>query len=187
MGDGQDGAVIISWGPIPISNICFPLGTPVKTDQGIIPIEQIHPINNTINKQAIKYITSTRSLDSYLICFEPNSISMNCPSQRTIMTKEHKILFKDRLVPAYRFLEHSDKVKKVAYSGDVLYNILLDEHSTISVNNIICETLHPENIIAKLYNSNISHTYKNEVITIMNEALKNKDVDTYKSIINHAF
>jgi hypothetical protein len=40
-------------------------------------------------------------------------------------------------------------VIKVKYSGELLYNVLLEQHSTMKVNNILCETLHPENAIAK--------------------------------------
>jgi hypothetical protein len=184
MGDGQDGAVIITWGPIPLSNICFPAGTPIKTDQGIVPIQFLCPSNHTINSLPIQHITSTLTIDPYLISFEPHSIRHNYPSQTTIMTKDHQVLFEGQLVPAYRFLDYSNKVKKVAYSGEVLYNVLLPVHSTLSVNNMVCETLHPDNIIAKLYTSNISHTYKNEVIALMNDSLKKKDINTYKTIIN---
>ena len=71
------------------------------------------------------------------------------------MSKDHKIEFEGRMVPAYRFLDHSDKVKKVKYSGETLYNVLLPTYGKMDVNNLICETLHPENQIAKLYNSTI--------------------------------
>jgi hypothetical protein len=34
-----------------ISDICFPAGTPITTDQGLIPIETILPNIHTINKK----------------------------------------------------------------------------------------------------------------------------------------
>jgi hypothetical protein len=37
----------------PISNICFPAGTPINTDQGIIAIEMIDPNIHTINKKRL--------------------------------------------------------------------------------------------------------------------------------------
>ena len=67
------------------------------------------------------------------------------------MSKDHCIVFKGQLVPAYRFLDYSDQVKKVTYSGEVLYNVLLATHGMIDVNNMQCETLHPANAIAQLY------------------------------------
>ena len=100
------------------------------------------------------------------------------------MTKDHKIMYKGQLVPAYRFLNMTNNVKKVKYSGEVLYNVLLEDYSTMSVNNMVCETLHPNNVIARLYSSNISDTYKQNLISIMNDALRRKDEVAYKSIVN---
>jgi len=186
-GDGNSGGVIISWRPIPTSNICFPIDTPINTDQGIIPIQAIHHINNTIAGKPIKHITMTTTIDPYLICFEPHSIGPNYPSKTTIMTKDHQIMFQGKLVPAYRFLDYSTKVKRVKYSGEILYNILMEEHGLVEVNNMLCETLHPENFIAKLYNSPHTQDYKNNIIDSMNKSLRNRDGLVYKSIIDTYF
>ena len=152
-GGGGHGYVLIYWDDkIPIaSNICFPAGTPIQTDQGIIPIEKINTNTHTINRQNIKHITQTITYDKYLIHFQPNSIGYTIPNKPTTMSKDHKILYNGNLVPAFRFLDLSDKVTKINYSGELLYNVLLDDYSLITVNNMKCETLHPENAVAKLY------------------------------------
>jgi hypothetical protein len=144
------GYVLIYWNDI-ASNICFPSGTPVRTDQGIIPIEKINTDIHTINRQTIKHITQTVTHDKYLIHFQSNSIGHNMPDKPTTMSKDHKILYNGNLVPAFRFLDLTDKVKKIKYSGEILYNVLLHDYSLITVNNMKCETLHPENAVAKLY------------------------------------
>jgi len=167
--------------PIPISNICFPSGTPVRTDQGIINIEQIDPQIHTIASKNILCITRTTTLDTYLISFEKNSLGRNVPCQKTLMTKDHKIMFKGRLVPAYRLLSFFDKVKKVKYTGETLYNVLLKDHGTINVNNLVCETLNPDNIIAKLYMRNENIT---SLVIELNASLKNKDVVSYKNVVH---
>ena len=168
----------------PISNICFPSGTPIKTDQGIIPINEINTSLHTINQKNIKHITKTVTLDNYLISFKKSSISYNCPCAYTVMSKDHKILYNGKLVEAYRFLDHSEDVKKIKYNGEVLYNVLLDEHNVMNVNNIICETLHPNNVIAKLYISSLSDTCKSTIIYMLNDSLKKKNLASYKTIIN---
>jgi len=38
---------------------------------------------------------------------------------------------------------------KIAYNGEPLYNILLEKYKTLKVNNVICESLHERNLIAK--------------------------------------
>jgi surface protein len=167
-----------------ISNICFPAGTPIQTDQGVLPIEHIDVRKNTIGQKAIRHITQTVTLDQYLICFEKNSVARNVPTKRTLMTKDHQLLFNGQLVPAERFLNFSREVKKVKYSGEILYNVLMDTHNTMTVNGLQCETLHPENLIAKLYRKHLSAEERHRTICIMNESLQQRDLLTYKKSIN---
>lgn len=49
------------------------------------------------------------------------------------------------------FLGKYTNIYKTAYTNEILYNVLLQEYDTILVNNLVCETLHPDNMIAKLY------------------------------------
>jgi hypothetical protein len=168
--------------PAPISNICFPAGTPVQTDQGIVNIDNIDPRKHTIASQPILRITRTTTLDNYLISFDKHSLRKNVPIQKTLMTKDHKILFEGKLVPAYRFLDYSDKVKKVKYNGETLYNVLLAEYGRINVNNMVCETLHPENIIAKLYMRQVEE--QPTLVFQLNSAIENKDIVSYKDVVH---
>jgi hypothetical protein len=168
--------------PTPISNICFPAGTPVKTDQGIIKINELDPRKHTITSQPILQITRTTTLDNYLISFDEHSLERNVPSSKTIMTKDHKVMFEGRLVPAYRFLDFSDKVKKVKYTGEILYNVLLSKYGTINVNNLVCETLHPDNLIAKLCMRDTDQQHA--LVCEMNYALENKDFISYKDVVS---
>jgi hypothetical protein len=49
---------------------------------------------------------------------------------------------------------------------------------------LICETLHPDNIIAKLYSSNASEAYKQNLILVMNDTLTRRDEAAYKNIVS---
>ena len=169
--------------PTPTSNICFPAGTPIETDQGKVNIELLDPRIHTIKGKPILHITKTVTLDKYLIAFEKNSVSRNMPTEKTLMSREHKVLFEGQLVPAYRFLDHSREVKKVKYSGEVLYNVLLAKHTVMNVNGLLCETLHPENIIAKLYTKAFDNTERQDIIFQMNNSLEKKDLQGYKSAL----
>ena len=169
--------------PTSISNICFPAGTPILTDQGIINVEKIDTSKHTINCKTIRYITQTVTLDKYLIRFGKSSLGRNIPHKTTVMSKDHQIEFQGKLVPAYRFLGFSSDVKKVKYSGEVLYNILLGKHGRVNVNGLTCETLHPENIIAQLYN-NYADGERYTIISQMNEALGKRDALMYKDVVN---
>ena len=91
-------------------------------------------------------------------------------------------------IDIYTNVFQSDEVmmKKVPYNGDILYNILLKEHGSMTVNNLVVETLHPQNFIAALYMqlnrmnmSNASHIrMKNRMIHKYNDVVRRKTVDS---------
>ena len=146
--------IILPEPPVPpiISDICFPKHTFINTDQGKIMIENINIKIHTINNNKIKAITKTISPDDYLVCFEKHSINFNYPSKQTIMSKNHKIKYNGELMKAHTFLKKDKTIYKIMYTGEILYNVLMEEHTTIKVNNLICETLDPNSIIGKVYN-----------------------------------
>jgi CheY-specific phosphatase CheX len=125
---------------IPIPNICFLAGTPIKTDQGNIPIEKINHNIHTIRNKKIVGITQTITQDKYLICFEKNSLDKNIPSQQTIITQNHCIFYKGKMVQVKKFLGINSKVYEINYNSEILYNVLMKEHDKMLVNNLIFET-----------------------------------------------
>ena len=167
-----------------ISNICFQEKTPIKTDQGIIQIEKLNPDVNTIKNKKIVGITKTISQDKYLVCFEKDSLGLNYPTKSTTVTKQHKILYRGKMIEAEKFLGHFVGVKKAKYNGGVLYNVLMEKHEVVSANNLVCETLHPQNIIAKLYTSFMSESYKSILTSLINESILKNDHTAYKKIVN---
>jgi len=180
---GQDGITYIQyWWPPPItSDICFPAGTPVKTDQGLLPIEKLKPGINTINRNRIEHITRTITNDNYLVCFEKDSLDINLPIRRTLISKNHKILYKNKLIEAYKFINSFHGVHKVEYNGELLYNVLMDDYYTMDVNNLICETLHPTNVIAQIHNSSYSKEDKAKMLCQLKDLIKNKE-KTFKKL-----
>ncbi len=141
---------------------CFPAGTPIQTDQGVTAIEQLVPGEHTLRGKSILAITQTRPLQKHIVCFEKDSIGKNVPSQQTLCSKEHKVLYQGEMIKARDLADMCKNVKKVSYNGDTLYNVLLEKHGKMLVNNMICETLHPENIAAKFAKS--KNTTKKNVL-----------------------
>jgi hypothetical protein len=132
-----------------IEPICLVSGTPILTDQGIVAIDEINTAINTINNKRIVAITKAITPEKNLICFEPHSVAINCPTKKTIMTSGHEVLYKGKLVQAKHFVGKLNGVYTVLYDGKVLYNVLLEKHSLMNVNNMILETLNPNNKVAK--------------------------------------
>jgi hypothetical protein len=91
---GQTSSVWLQPNSPPISNICFPSGTHITTNQGTIPIEKINKEIHTIRNKKIVGITQTITQDKYLVCFEKDSLGINLPSQKTIISKNHCIVYK---------------------------------------------------------------------------------------------
>ena len=160
-----------------VSNICFPAGTPIVTNQGFIPIEKINSDIHTIRNKKIIGITKTYSNDKFLVCFEKDALGDNIPSKKTIMSKNHEILYKGKMIKAKEFVEIFENVYKIKYKGEMLYNVLMEKHDKMIVNNLICETLHPENIVAILYTTlkNLLDEKEKNIVNMENNfSVKNK-------------
>lgn len=162
-----------------IGNICFPGNTPIHTDQGIVPIKMVDDDIHTINSKKIVAVTKTILLKKFLICFERHSLGLNYPSQRTIMSGEHKVKYNNKMIEARKFVGCFEGVKVAKYNGEILYNILLDTHETINVNGLVCETLNPKNAIAQIYLNGISKETRSDIIKKMN------DTRAYKNIVSN--
>jgi hypothetical protein len=172
--------------PIPISNICFLGNTPVQTDQGIISMKNIHPSIHTIHNEKIVAITQSVSVDEYLVCFEKNALGENYPSRQTVMSKNHKINYKGKMIKAYKFTKFFRNVYKVTYNGEILYNVLMEKHRIMNINHLMCETLDPNNIVSKLYTSD-SIPNKSEYVKEMNHLIvsnlkKEQNLKQFKQI-----
>ncbi len=151
-GNLQNSSVIIpNPNSNPYSNTCFPAGTPVNTNQGIIPIELLDPNVHTIRNKKIIGVSKTVSLDKFLVCFEKDALGSNVPSQKTIISNNHGIYYEGEMIRADKFIDKFKNVNKIRYTGEVLYNVLMEKHDKMVINNLICETLDPESYTVKLY------------------------------------
>jgi len=156
----------------PIAPICFPAGTQIWTDQGNVRIEQIKPGNNTIRGKEIVAITKTINPFNRLICFEKGSLGHNVPSEKTNVSMEHCIVYKNRLIHALNFVNNKG-IHYVNDTNDYLYNVLLKTHSYMIANNMKVETLNPTNYVAKLFSNNeLTDDERTVIVHRMNNHLK---------------
>jgi surface protein len=172
--------------PYPISRICFPGNTPIKTDQGKILIKDLKEKEHTIDGKRIVCVTRTVTNEKYLTCLEKDSLGENMPSKRTIMSGRHKLLYKGKMIESKHLIGKLENVKKIKYGGEVLYNVLMESHSEMMVNNLKCETLDPSSeigiihmLLLKLTNSN-----KIKLIKKVNEGkMKRIDMDRIRRLV----
>ena len=158
--------------PPPVVPICFPAGTPVLTDQGNIPIELIDPNVHTIKKKPIVAITQSFMNEDTIVCIEKHSLGINIPNKRTYISNYHGIIYKNNLIPAKQLVGRLRGIYHVKYNNQILYNVLMEKHYIMNVNNMSVETLNPKNIVAKLYTNEHSPEEKTKLILEINETSK---------------
>jgi hypothetical protein len=162
----------------PIGPICFPAGTLVLTDQGEVPIDKLDTKTHTISRKNIVAVTKTITIDSHLICIEKNSLGYNVPNRKTIISKNHKIMVDKKLMEAEKLVQYVPSIYKIPYDKQILYNVLLEDYSVMKVHNLVVETLHPNNVIAKIYNGKFTQQQKNKIIKLLNEYTKRNAVNS---------
>lgn len=170
---------------VSVANICFPANTPINTDQGIVSIKKIDPVFHTINKNRIVAITQTITLAKYLICFKRDSLGKNYPAEDTIMSKEHKVYYMGRMIEAKHFVGRVKNVYKIPYNGEILYNVLMERYNKLKVNNLICETLHPENVVAQLCLGNFNESDKGDIVKTLNNCVYKNSPKEYEALVKY--
>ena len=150
---------------IPPFPICFPSGTPITLDQGMVTIEKVNPRFHTINGKKIVAVTKTTTPEETMVCIKKNALGKNIPSQETIITNFHKIMYNNKLIEANVLAKMvKEGINKIPYNGEPLYNILMEDHELMTVNNMLVETLNPKNLIAKLYNKSYNSSEKYKIL-----------------------
>lgn len=142
------------------SNICFSEGSILKTDQGCIEIQNVDTNYHTIRNNKIIALTQTQSVDDYLVKIKKNAFG-SVPTKDTETTGNHLIFNGLSMVKACTLI-NGNTIEKIPYRGLSLYNILLEKHDLMIINGLVCETLNPENPIAKYYKLIAEHP-KNKV------------------------
>jgi hypothetical protein len=120
-----------------------------------------------------------------LVCIEKNALCVNIPSEKTIISRCHSVLFDDKMCQARylnKYVKNKKSVYNVKYNGEILYNVLMEKHEKMKVNNMTVETMNPKNIIAKLYSGKYSEIEKNNLIIDINECMKKNDLKKCEEI-----
>ena len=160
--------------------ICFVKGTFVETDQGNVEIQNIIPGKHTIGNKEIQHITKSISPENQLVYIKKNAFGKNKPNKNMKMSGKHKIKCANGcLIEAKALVATKPKMKFVEYNQETLYNVLMKDHNVIKVQNVEVESLDPENIVAKIYNSIMDKKELIKFIRQMNEGIRENNRETY--------
>ena len=162
--------------------ICFPKGTPVTTNQGVIAIEKLNPDIHTIRGKKIVAITQSRPLHKYIISIDMDAFGKKVPSAPIQISKEHKVFYKGKMVKANELVEVCEGVTRIPYSGETLYNVLMEKHDNMMINNVICETLDPKNIMAKICGGKYNLAEQDKICKELNDIIKTDNIPAYKKL-----
>ena len=159
--------------------ICFPKGTPVTTNQGVIAIEKLNPDIHTIRGKKIVAITQTRPIFEHIIAIDKNALGKNVPSAPIQISKEHKVFYKREMVKAKDLVEVCEGVRRIPYNGETLYNVLMEKHEKMMINNLICETLDPDNIMSKICGGKYNRYEQSNICKELNDIIRENNVPAY--------
>lgn len=169
---------------VPYVPICFIADSNVVTDQGIVKIQNINTAIHTIRKMKIIALTKTQLYDNYLVEIEEGALYKNVPNKKTTISPNHKLLYLGNMICASELIGKIAGAHKIPYSNEILYNILLEKHDRMIVNNLITETLDPTNLVASLYNAKMSKNEKNIFIKQLNKAIVENNIKDYIHLSN---
>ncbi len=110
---------------------------------------------------------------------------MNIPNKDVHISNEHKVFYKGKMTKAVELVEICKNVTKIPYNGEILYNVLLGKHDKMMIHNLICETLDPENIMAKICKGKHSMDVKNKIYMELNKIIKTNNIVAYKNVCDY--
>ena len=125
----------------PTGRICFLKDTPVITDQGEFPIQDITP-DNTIYGRSVERVTRCINQDNFMIMIKKDSFGFQVPSEDTLISQHHRVYVGTKGVKA-KYLVNNDTIYKYETGHQPIYNVLLEgkKKGKMSVNNLTVETL----------------------------------------------
>jgi hypothetical protein len=162
-----------------VNPICFPAGTPVRTDEGEVSIEKLNPDKDTIGGKRIVAITQSTPLDKYIVCIKKDALGKDVPCADTRISNEHGVCYNGKMVKAKELVGLCENVLFIPYNKEILYNVLLEEHGMMMVNNMECETLHPENIMAKIETGKYETSEKRRIYKELTKIFIENDIVGY--------
>ena len=143
--------------------ICFPENTPVTTDQGDVPIQDLENKPYTIEGNKVLGTVSMTSNEP-MVYFKQHSLAYNVPNKNTYITQSHVIYHNNTQLKAVDYTKKDfhkrlcmnnlkgikqEKPILVKVENNKVYNVVLESEHKMKVNNMLVETLHPSNDLYK--------------------------------------
>jgi hypothetical protein len=132
-------------------DICFPAGTPVRTDQGEIPIEKLTS-ENTIDGVNVVAVVPVYNECDYLVKINKHALGPNYPKKTTLISRNHRVYLnkkREETIPALALYNGKTITVVQREIHETIYNVLLPTYSKMTINGLVVETLHPKSVYAR--------------------------------------
>jgi hypothetical protein len=146
--------------------MCFTGDVLVKTNQGLINIENITK-ENTIDGKKIIGISKIIYSQSYIVTVKKDALGENKPSADINVAPYHLFLINNKLEPIANFI-NEDTIFLRKHNNEFLYNIILEEQDIMEVNNMQVQTMDPKSLLAKIFDGSQSPNQRNKIIKSLN-------------------
>jgi hypothetical protein len=80
-----------------------------------------------------------------------------------------KLHFNKEMIKAKNLIGQVEGIYYKKYNGEILYNVLMETHNKMIINDVIVETLDPNNIVAKLHDGSLNLKERNTIIASINQ------------------
>lgn len=170
-GNGTVYSMSIDFEPAGGGTSCFTSDAIVATDQGDVPIGKI-TTKNTIDQKEIKGISETIYTQDQIVVIEKGAFGKNKPSQKTKVAPYHRFMINGKLQMIKKFV-NGETIYYKKYRGETLYNIILETHDTMCINNMTVDTLHPNCLIAQLFNGTLTKEKRKQLAVSIEKHHKN--------------
>lgn len=141
-------------------DICFPPYTKISCDQGQVRIDSINKNYHTIRGEEIKMITCIKNKRNFIVEIDKNSFGEKIPSKKTHISLNHRLFVNSKFLKAKQLVDLYPRHCRYICYNELLYNVLMEKHTIMNVNNLVVETLDPKHEYAKgfqyIENNNIS-------------------------------
>jgi len=125
------------------SPYCLLAGSLVKTDQGLIKIEEIKK-GYSIDGHKIIGISKEFYKRKNLVLIKKDLLGPNVPSQDTYITGSHQIMYNGELISCNKIIRRDKDCgfKIIKYDTEpTVYNVICEPYCMMKCNNILMETL----------------------------------------------
>ena len=119
----------------------------VHTDQGHFPIQDLKVGEHSIRGKIIQKISKNICHHKKMVHIQKDAIQEGVPNKDTILTMNHKVSFRGRKKPIFRFL-HKDGISLIPSENRPIFNVMLSDYSWMRVNNMVVETLDPSSTLS---------------------------------------